>query len=145
MLQSIVFQRVRLTKLCFKDLHFLSRTFADLPNIRGNAQQPNSPTRPAKPPDFLPVQQNGNFSINKVATSNCSLQVASRHWSNKTVAHHHLLSDPQNRYFLTLGNTPPKPVGRPFRMVYTSCRDPEGFSKKGSGTLLLAPDGTLPR
>ena len=61
MLQSIVFHRVRLTKFCFKDLHLLSRTFADLPNIRGDAQQPNSPTRPAKPPDFSPVQQNGFF------------------------------------------------------------------------------------
>ena len=91
MLKSIVFQRVRLTKLCLKDLHFLPRTFADLPNIRGDAQQPNTPSRPAKPPDFSPVQQNGNFSIDMVTTSNCSLQVASRHWNNKTVAPHHLL------------------------------------------------------
>jgi len=110
MLQSIVFHRVRLTKLCFKDLRFLSRTFADLPNIRGDAQQPNSPTRPAKPPDFSPVQQNGGKSSLEQQNSG-----------------------------------PSSPVVRPPEPVLPDIRDPEGFSKKGSGTLLIAPDGTLPR
>lgn len=52
MLQSVICRGVRLQKLCLKDLHFLSRTFADLPNIRRDEQK-----TPAKPPDSSPVQQ----------------------------------------------------------------------------------------
>ena len=53
-----------MTKLCFKDLHFLSRTFADLPNVRGDSQTSKTPGRPSKPPDLSPVQQKGKISHN---------------------------------------------------------------------------------
>jgi len=54
MLQSVIYRGIRLQKHYLKDLHFLSRTFADLPNIRGDGQKSKTP---AKPPDFSPAQQ----------------------------------------------------------------------------------------
>lgn len=55
MLQSVIYRGIRLPKHCLKDFHFLSRTFADLPNIRGDGQK-----TPAKPPNSSPVQQNAD-------------------------------------------------------------------------------------
>ena len=64
MCRRIGLTKIGLTKLCFKDLYFLSRTFADLPNVRGDSQKSKTPGRPSKPPDLSPAQQKGKISHN---------------------------------------------------------------------------------
>ena len=63
MLQSVIYRGIRLQKHYLKDLHFLSRTFADLPNIRGDGQKSKTP---AKPPDFSPAQQKGKSLLSEL-------------------------------------------------------------------------------
>ena len=99
MLQSVIYRGVRLQKLSLKDLHFLSRTFADLPNIRGDGQ--NSKTI-AKPPDTSPVQQKGKILL-VLMTLLCSLwtpQMAHLRWNNKMMVLHRLRLGRLNQCFL---------------------------------------------
>ena len=156
MLQSVMCRRIGLTKigltkLCFKDLYFLSRTFSDLPNVRGDSQKSKTPGRPSKPPDFSPAQQKGKIS------HNCRFKYLLWHTDGPSSVEQQ--SDGSSSPVVR----PPEPVLPDIRSLSSSlknrhfsqeskiivhlfpCRDPEGFSKQGSGTLLIAPTGLQPR
>ena len=145
MLQSVIYRGILLPRIRLKDLHFLSRTFADLPNIRGD-----QPKTPAKPPDLSPAQEKGNCLISylqwhlPVFTFELLRRLifsgAKKWWSfitcrkvawtgaswHKVTPSHYILFTMKHFFKIT-------------------CRDPEGFSKQGSGTVLIAPTGLQPR
>jgi len=73
MLQSVIYRGILLPRLRLKDLHCLSRTFADLPNIRGD-----QPKTAAKPPDSSPAQQkDGSSSVDQQSDSPSSPAIRS--------------------------------------------------------------------